>query len=599
MQAMITWALPAAVAAWILALYLLKRPAPRFVASSTLLWRNLGLSRAVRADRWRRLASLLLALAIGLALAFALTWRDGTLAGSGGPRLALILDHSPSMAAHTTDGQSRWQHALHAAAAAIRGAGEGTQVLVLDATAHGGTGGFVDRAAGLRALDDLDAGQPGEPSAFALPAEAQRDIEIRLFTDGISTLRDELTERYPALRVEPAFEPADNAAVTAFAARARPGQPDRWEAYVRVFNACLAARRVMLTVDGEGFHVRRELAIAPRQSAELIVDVSAFAGGTLRAAAGLDQDALALDDAAYAVVPVHAPRRVLLVSNGAPHLEQALRVLPGVHLSMASPQAYREQGKFDVYVFDRFVPRRMPAAGAVLFRPPALQHAAPLPALVSRPVVTRWQANHPLTDAVRWQELQVTQARLEPVPSPDSGEAALVLAGRAPEGALITIREGQPREVRVGFGAEDSNLHLQGGYPVFLAAVLDWLAPRPLALERLAGVVDVNLPEATVHARDGRSIDSFQSATGTAFIATRPGTFALTAPGQSRQVTVAPFAERFSDINASPLAASSRPVPSGRAAAPWQRLAPSALLLAVAALLLLLEWLGYTRRLTV
>jgi hypothetical protein len=95
-----------AVAIWLL--HLLKPRAQRHVVASALLWRRVLGVRPRRPARWRWWLSLALALGIGLSLAMALVRPDSFVPGSHGTPLVVVLDNSPSMAARTRDGQTRW-----------------------------------------------------------------------------------------------------------------------------------------------------------------------------------------------------------------------------------------------------------------------------------------------------------------------------------------------------------------------------------------------------------------------------------------------------------------------------------------------------------
>ena len=104
------YALLAAVALAVVLLYLLRPPPPRRVVASLLLWARVRGDRKRPAARW--LVLLLLALGAALAIALALTRPEVPTIAASAQRLTLILDNSPSMAARTHDGRSRWEHAV-------------------------------------------------------------------------------------------------------------------------------------------------------------------------------------------------------------------------------------------------------------------------------------------------------------------------------------------------------------------------------------------------------------------------------------------------------------------------------------------------------
>ena len=124
------------------------------------------------------------------------------------------------------------------------------------------------------------------------------------------------------------FEPADNVAITGLQARPFPADPTRYEAFVQVYNASPGPKRVRLTLrGGERFSLAAGARDGRGRAGRRELRVSAFEGGILAAAASAPGDALPLDDLAFARVAAHRPRRILLVTNGNPRLEDSLRVL--------------------------------------------------------------------------------------------------------------------------------------------------------------------------------------------------------------------------------------------------------------------------------
>ena len=364
------YALLGGVAAAILLLHLLKPRPVRAVVASTLLWASVLRRYSRHAARWRRLLSLLLALAIGLSLALALTRPQLSALGLAGKRAVLVVDNSPSMAARTRDGRSRWTHAQESARSMLDAtAGD---VMLVDTMGTAPVSGFVAPKQALAVLERLAVGSQGV--ARLPPLQQDRNVELHLFTDGVA-----LADIPAGAVVHSAFEAADNVAITGLQARAFPADPTRYEAFVQVFNASPRPKRVHLALRGSGqFSIKQELEMAAGELIDATFDVSAFEGGILAAAATTPDDALPVDDIAFARVAAHRPRKVLLVTDGNPRLEDSLRALPGMQVSVVRPAAYPRAGSADAYVFDRFAPatpadcRRVavpPAGGALAARP--------------------------------------------------------------------------------------------------------------------------------------------------------------------------------------------------------------------------------------
>ena len=86
-------------------------------------------------------------------------------------------------------------------------------------------------------------------------------------------------------------------------------------------------------------------------------------------------DVLTLDDTAFAVYQASSTRRVLLVSKGNLFLEQLLASLPGIQPFRALPAAdgtlQIPSDPFDLYIFDGYIPDKLPNANLLLINPTA------------------------------------------------------------------------------------------------------------------------------------------------------------------------------------------------------------------------------------
>jgi hypothetical protein len=177
-----------------------------------------------------------------------------------------------------------------------------------------------------------------------------------------------------------------------------------------------------------------------------------------------------------------------------------------------------------------------------------------------------------------------------------------VLAKGVTEGALVSAGQTPVRWIRVGFALKDSNLHLQAGFPVFLSQALDWLLPRPVALARGLGTVELPLADALVTDGERRPLATTQNASMTLFEARQPDVYAVTAGGPEQLVVVNAFDPQRSEINRSrfsAVAASAAGAAVDLAGSAGLAIEPSSLLLLAAAALLLLEWLTFSRGLSV
>src|SRR5262245_2155381 len=352
----------AVIAMLIVLLHLLKPRRRQVLVASTLLWASVAKRHARRDRLWRWWLSVALCLAIGLALGLALVLSHPPAMGAA--RIVLVLDNSPSMAARTRDGKTRWLHAVERARTLIDAAG--AQIMLLDTMGEASIGGFGSRAEAIAALERLRVTTHGVPQMPALPADAA--LALHVLTDGVAAI--DVPERAV---IHSVFEAADNVAVTALEVRAFLADPLRYEAFVQIYNASPGPKHVRLSLrGGERFALSQELDLAPAELVDAAFDVSRFQGGVLAAAALAADDAYSLDDVAFAIVPVHRTRQVVLVTQGNAALEDCLRSLAGIRLQTLSPAAYRNDIRADAYVFDGFAPPEAPRVGALLFAPPGV-----------------------------------------------------------------------------------------------------------------------------------------------------------------------------------------------------------------------------------
>jgi len=575
------WLLPSAVTALIAALHLLRPPARRIALPSTLLWaRALAHAPRLRAP-WRRWLSLALALVIAWSLLLALPGLGNLFSGNDAMRTALVLDTSPSMAARTRDGRTRFEHAREGALRVLDALPRTAEVAILDSTGSYMPTGFVTPREARAALAHL---QPSSDARAVMPPLADA-TDVHAFTDGVAFEPDDV-------RIHSVFEPADNAAITAFDVRALPQQPTRVEALVQLLNASPRSRRVQLILRGSGdYHVTQSLDLDAGERVDITVDVSAYRADVLAAAVALSGDAYPADDIAYAAVPAHEAMRVLLVSDGNTGLEDALRSLPGVVLGVRAPARFDPAARYDAYVFDRYAPPAPPGAPSLLMRPPPVPWLGDDGGLVASGRLLQVAAAHPAVDGLPWASAPLTALRGL---TARAGEAVLL---RAQGGAPAAVAFHAPvRGVATGFGWSDAPPSLQAHLPVFLGNVLGWLTGGRDILRAAPGTIEVPLADAQVRDGSGAAVAARTLGTRTVFDAARPDVFTVTAGARTTRVVVQPADPRHAQINRSALSAASANAPVGGPRV-WLPGAWPALVL-LACVLLGVDWLLYARRVT-
>ena len=575
---LLAYTVVAITALLIVLLHLLRPRALRRAVSSTLLWVQVLRQRSKYHAPWRWLLSLLLCLLVGMALALALGRPEGP--GSGQSKVVVVLDNSPSMAARTRDGTSRWHHAVEKAHSLIDSTG--VEVMLVDTMGRAPVEGFVHPARALDALGRFQVVSHGAPRAPVLPETGEFDVHV--ISDGVAGF-----DVPPDAIVHSVFEQAVNVAITGLQVRPYPADPLRVEAFVQVYNASTQAQRVRLSLRGsEKFSVAQELQMDSGELIDASFDISDFDAGVLAAAALAEGDAYASDDLAFAMVAPHRVRDVVLVTGGNARLEDAIRSLPGVRLGVIAPDAWNDAVGADVFVFDRFTPKQRPSRGVLLFRPGATAWLPGERRAVRDPVISDWSRGDDLLDGVAWQRLRVGRASLM-TDLPDERSAQV----RTADGALIASGTEGGRWIVAGFSVEDSNISLQPGLPVFLGNALRWLSEGDAVISTGLGAVRVPLPKARVV--DGAGVPVPVRAFGgeTLFDATRPDVYTALTETEKLRIVVNVLDPRDADINVSRFetVSTSQVGLSGIA-----RIEPWIALVVFALVLMLVEWLAWVRR---
>lgn len=508
----------------VVALYLLRRtPKPQLV-SNLQFW-----LRAAQSSRPKLLTSLripLLALLLSLVAALLMVTLAGDPRFGDGVRgtTVIVIAAGSTMGAHDESGERR----IDRAADETRRWVESTTIAGDVAVVRAGLRPSVllsltDRAADVeRALLGLepDDGPADLASALALadailsehgalPEGAPATGQILLVTDAAI----EPATRAPTV-ILPVGTPADTIAITAFSARRVPTAVGEYAAFVEVAN--FSAREASLRVevmDGEvpilderivlSGHERRSLSAGGFSSrrAELVAQLEAvsIAGSS---------DALAADDAAYAVVEALERTRVLLVTEGDAYLEAALSMHPGLAVEVESHASLGAEtsaslAEYAALVLDEvLLPEGVEHASVLAFDPPA-GGAVAFGRSLSRPSITAMLGSHPVFEGVRLDGTHVTRARAI---AERTGDQVLL---RSRDQAIAIARDaGRRRLVAFAFDTEDTDLVRGEAFPLVVHNALRWVADHgePTPLPRRIGGALVAEAGTLIVAPDGAEI---------------------------------------------------------------------------------------------
>ncbi len=478
-----------AIAIPVLLLYMLRLRRREQVISSTFLWRQVIQDTEANTpwQRLRRSLLLFLQLLILLLLALALARPFITVPTVSAGKIALLVDASASMTANDMDGQTRFEAALDKAHGIVNNMNPQDRIsLIRVGEAAEPMTSYTDDKAELRlALNSMSAGQGRADWDTALTlaaggAAGAENFSIVMISDGGIGAAASLPANIPRPIYVPVGQSSDNVAITALAARALAGQPPQLFAQVTNYGDSPVDISLVIRLD-DVLRLSRSGAIPPRSQLPIPFDEPiAEPFSALSASLTFDsdvQDFLALDNRAWTVRNQVSARRIFYVSADSNlFVEQVLRSLPGVQTFRGSPDNKQLPGdEFDLYVFNGWLPNRLPNGDMLIINPPA---STPLfavgPPIEAASDIEVVDSESPITDFVDLDEMSLLQ--FQPVTA-DWAAPLIRTAG----GDILLAGEANARQIAIlPFDIRDSNLPLLIAYPILMANLLDWFSPADI-----------------------------------------------------------------------------------------------------------------------
>ena len=305
------------------ALYFLKIRRKKVTVPSLLLWEELAKAERLARpfDRFR--SNLLLWLQLLLLALVTLAFARPYLASEVAPArsLVLVLDTSASMAA-TDVAPTRMAAAIDAAQAVVSGLGTADEAMVVVAGAR--TEVVVPFAREQKRLRDaLEGLQPDEARgnlregmqlALSL-ARSRPGVEVIVFSDGGASSLADLPSGDTPVAYRKIGREAGNAGILALDLRASPSTELDRQIFVTVqrYGKTSAEATVQVFLDDRLVGLRNATLDAKPES--MVFDLPSGASGVLRVELEAEDDHLALDDTAWAIVEPIRKRRVLLVGG--------------------------------------------------------------------------------------------------------------------------------------------------------------------------------------------------------------------------------------------------------------------------------------------
>jgi len=567
-----------ALGAAVWAFFVKTRP-PRLAAPSLAIWRRVLDDPRERTwwDRIRRAVSLTLTAIIALLLILSAVRPSRRNVERTG-RLTIVFDSSWSMGAKTSDGRTRWAHAVDEARGLAASAG--ADEVTLETTGQGVVEGpTADRALIALAFDRLrtEGGHRGLELARGGP-----EAVVHFFTDG------SFDRPIPSgVVVHSVFEAAPNVAVTAFSARGATSARGTPQAFLEIANMA-PAQRVRLTMTRDAIVViDRQVEMKAGEIAREIVPLQGN-GARLRVRINAADDALAADDEAVAWLSSADPLRVTVVSD---HPELFARLLArdlSIQPTFVRPSEWRTATP-DVWIFDGWLPSEAPTKPALYLDPPATGWLGVELRQEIAPVWTGADA-HPILDGVDPVTVDVTRARM-PV-----GPLLRPIGASARGTPLVSLIDSvTTRAVVVGFGMGSSNLASTPAFPVLVGNAIDWLAHPVSSVSVAAGAIELPPGTASVLAPDGLPISLNRAPDRVVARLDQPGFYFVTAGGAHSVLALNAGDAAAADLRRTHLASTaSRSATGAMSSRPWWMFG-----VAAAFALLTLEWWTWQRRVTV
>lgn len=639
--------------------YIIKMRRRRFEVPFSQLWRRV-LEQKDANSLWKqlkRLLSLLLILII-LGLIF-FSAMDPTLGAIDrrARSVVILLDASASMKATDGDEAGKMTRLDAAKKSAKRlidsmGGGDVAMVMKVDGQATPMSRFTADAPQLDKIVDSIQASDtPADlPRALAAAADALRDRPnplVVLVSDGafpeaqlgqVAWDTESAKKNLAAVdltgidvRYLPVGKRSDNVGIIAFNVRRYIANKAAYEVFIEVQNfGTEPAHRKLSLKNGETPVDTKMIDLAPGQRIRQIYQkLPATEENQLRASlqhvdgAG-GSDPFALDDDAFALLPMRKKQKVLMVTDDNLFLEGALLVYDNIDPLKVKPDEYAKNPAVadgvDVVIFDDYTPDVLPPppASLVFFHPTGEHSPIKIAREVQKPHITELDEQHPV---MRWVTMSDVFMDKSSSFAPDATKGESTLAYAVNDSIVAAKRDGKRKILAFGFSLPASgrdgatDLTMRVAFPMLLVNALDWFAgdQADLLTTYTTGVRQrvpldgvVGATEAEVKGPDGVVTKTPVLESLATFYASRVGVYDLTAktPDGHALATIQLAANLASpaESNIGPsadlkLGGKSLEAPEAFAITHSQKL--WIYLIMLAAFLIGLEWITYHRRITV
>lgn len=458
--------------------YLLKQRRRRVEVSTLMFWDQIlrdeqTVTSLTKLRKWLSLLLQLLFIAL-LTLALARPLLSGKITGAR--RIILFIDTSASMLVKEGK-ETRFDRAKRQALDIVRGMSIGDSLMAIAVAAEPDVlYPFTDHKKELRqAIERLEPVQTETNFKKALhllellPTDS-RETHVYIVSDGAFepvTIPPLPQMRFAYVRVG---ANADNIGITSFQVRPLPATPRDFQVHLEITNHSSKDQKVPVELRINGQLVDAyEYPIAARKSVIRTLRQYSAQGGEVELILGVD-DAFALDNRAFALLPPPKPIQVKLVTENNVFLERALSTDDGIELEVVPPGKYAPTSPADVTVFAGFHPAQTPLGNSIFVGDWPDDLGLIRKGEVTKPIFTEWQREHPINRHLALQNVSIEKSLTVEAPS---GFEKLATSFNDP---LILLRDSGGRKVLVTlFDTSSSDLPLRVAFPILLANAVRYL----------------------------------------------------------------------------------------------------------------------------
>lgn len=186
-------------------------------------------------------------------------------------------------------------------------------------------------------------------------------------------------------------------------------------------------------------------------------------------------DQLLEDNTIYGVNIANTNNRILLVTEGNPFLEKALLLNPDAQLSKVESGKYQDglSTQFDIYVFDGFLPEKLPDAPILVFDPPYPSEHFTLS--TPKNVSNIYPSQSKLLSYTEFDDVTIHFSK-----TMEQGRAVL---GSNVGNIIVEIdNQGYPLVV-FGFPIQAGDFHLRPAFPIMLLNIMDYFKDHHITLD--------------------------------------------------------------------------------------------------------------------